>query len=259
MNDFLAQVGENTAPELEPHKDKTTVGEVDYYHRLTQGSDEWHELRMGMLTASTFSKVLTSTLKIADSDASRTNLYDLAAQRINPVIEPGFSSFDMERGHTEECLAKIVYAEHYGAVKDCGFVINNSLGFPVGFSPDGMVGDDGLVENKSRMNKLQIKTIIEGFDGENIAVPKEFMMQVQVGLWVTKRKWCDFISYSNGLNMFVTRVEPDSAFFEKIEEAAIESERKVTAAIEQFYSALKGAAIRQQPVEYYNHHEDIVT
>jgi len=67
---------------------------------------------------------------------------------------------------------------------------------------DGLVGKDGLIEIKSRIQKHQIKTIIDD------EVPLEYMLQIQTGLIVSERKWCDFISYSNGMPMFVKRVYP---------------------------------------------------
>ena len=77
-------------------------------------------------------------------------------------------------------------------------------------SPDGLVGDLGLIEVKGRMAKYQVQTILEHIAPPDAAsiIPMEFMLQVQDGLFVTEREWCDFISYSNGLNMAVIRVRP---------------------------------------------------
>jgi len=261
MNDLIAEPFVMDQPE--PHEDVTTIGNVGFYHRLQQGCDEWLMLRMGMITASEFVKLITTTLKIANNETSRNYIYELAAQRMNPVIEPHYMNFDMERGHTEEVLAKMVYARELSKVDDCGFIVNTKLGLKVGCSPDGLVGDDGMIEVKSRANKLQIKTIVEGFDCDlidtdsaEIPVPKQFMMQIQAQLWVSGRDWCDFISYSNGLNMIITRVYPDHEYFDVIEAAAISTEKRIAETIDQVNDALKKTG-RWYPVEYYNHHEDI--
>ena len=257
MNDQIAEPFINPPAEKPPHEDFETVGDRRYYHRLQQGCDEWLELRMGMVTASEVSKLLTPTLKLANNETSRNYVYEMAAKRMHPIIEPNYIGFDMERGHTEEVLAKIVYAKHYEPVKDCGFIINSSLGFPVGCSPDGLIGDDGLIEVKSRANKLQVKTIIEGFDVNRIEVPKAFMLQIQAQLWVSGRGWCDFVSYSNGFNMFITRVFPDAEYFEAIEGAVAVAEEKIKNAVAGVMSALD-LCDRWHQVEYYNHHEDIM-
>lgn len=260
MNDIIAEPFVMDQPE--PHEDFEAVGDRRFYHRLQQGCDEWLMLRMGMITASEISKLVTPTLKIANNETSRGYIYEMAAHRMNPVIEPHYMSFDMERGHTEEVLAKAVYQKHYEQTSECGFIINHALGFPVGCSPDALVGDDGLIEVKSRANKLQIKTIVEGFDGDvvdgggGISVPKQFMLQIQAQLWVSGRDWCDFISYSNGLNMIVTRVFPQQEYFDVIEGAALSTEEKINEVLKKTMQALE-AHDRWHPVEYYNHHEDI--
>lgn len=256
MNDLIASPF--VMEQHEPHEDAETIGNAKYYHRLQQGCDEWLMMRMGMITASCFSKLVTPTLKIANNETSRAYIYEIAAERMNPVIEPHYTSFDMERGHTEEVLAKVVYGREIAKVDECGFIVNTKLGFNVGCSPDGLVGDDGMIEVKSRANKLQIKTIIEGFDssGPEITVPKQYMLQIQAQLWVSGRDWCDFISYSNGLNMIVTRVYPMPEYFDVIEAVAISSEEAITETIERVHSALEKTG-RWYPVEYYNHHEDI--
>jgi hypothetical protein len=134
-------------------------------------------------------------------------------------------SFDMMRGHTEEILARDLYARHYSPVTECGFITNDSLGFLVGYSPDGLVGEDGLIEIKSAKAKIQVERITNG------GMPNEHYAQVQTGLWVTGRKWCDFISYSNGMKMMTVRVKADPSYHALIEQAAISFEAKVNEVI----------------------------
>lgn len=185
------------------------------YHPLViQGSDEWHSLRCGMLTASEIERIVTPTLKAASNDKERQHLYELMAQRISKYVEPQYVSDAMLRGQVEEETARNIYAEKYSPVEQCGFITNNKWGFMLGYSPDGLVGADGLIEIKRRFQKYQVQTIAEN------AMPVEFQIQVQSALLISERKWCDFISYSGGLPMFVERILPDPEIHEAIIAAA---------------------------------------
>lgn len=245
---------------LPPHQDITAIGHVNYYHRLTQGSQEWHDLRRGMLTASTISKFITpSTLKIANNNDTRTAVYELAAKRVTNMPEDNFVSYAMERGNLEEVEARILYSKTFAPVAECGFITNTRLGFPVGFSPDGLVGDDGIIENKSRDPKFQMQTIAEHLvtkDDANL-IPRDFMLQVQTGLFVTERKWCDFTSYSNGFNMLAIRVEPIPIYQEKLEEAATVSEKAIRSCVNQYRDAMADKSNRIIPVQWIDHNEEI--
>jgi len=176
---------------------------IIYHNDLIQGSDEWHAARCGLLTASEVKLILTPTLKIAANDKTRAHVWELLAQRLTRYTEPSYIGDAMLRGWRDEILARDLYSQHYAPVTEAGFITNDRWGFTLGYSPDGLVGDDGLIECKSRAQKFQIQTIAEN------EVPAEFMLQLQTGLLVTRREWVDFISYSGGLPMFVKRVLPD--------------------------------------------------
>jgi hypothetical protein len=196
-----------------------------YHHNIEQGTPEWHDLRRGVLTSTAIRTLITPTGKLAENDKTRAHVYEVAAQRITGRTEDSYTSFDMMRGHVEEILARDLYSLTYEPVTECGFITNDSLGFTVGYSPDGLVGDDGLIEIKSAKAKIQVQRIADG------AMPTEHIAQVQTGLWVTGRKWCDFISYSNGMKMMVVRVNADPAYHAVIEQAAHAFEAKVAEVI----------------------------
>ena len=185
-----------------------------YHYDLYQGSDEWYAARCGMLTASEMSLILTPTLKIASNEKTRAHAWELLAQRITGYVEPHYLGDEMVRGQVEEVAARKAYNDHFAPVREVGFVTSSRWGFTLGYSPDGLVGDDGLIEIKSRRQRFQIETILAN------APPPEFMLQMQTGLLVTGRKWCDFISYSGGLPMIVCRVLPDERLQSAIIEAA---------------------------------------
>lgn len=200
---------------------------IKYYHDIVQGTDEWLQLKQGVLSASTLKNVITpSKLKLSAAATARLFYDDILSQRIDKTPQPNFMSFDMIRGHEDEPYAIEQYEKKYNCeVRHCGFIINSKLGFPLGYSPDALVGDDGLVEIKSRVPKYQIKTILDHIAGRSAEiVPGEFMIQLQTGLLVTERKWIDFISFCNGNQMVTIRVEPLPAFQEAIEAAAISFE-----------------------------------
>ncbi len=194
---------------------------ITYYPDVFQGSDEWLALRRGLITASEMSLLLTPTQKVAANDKSRAHVYELLAQRISGYTEPHYIGSDMLRGQEDEILARALYAEKIAPVQECGFVTNDKWGFTIGYSPDALVGDDGLIECKSRRQKFQVQTIIEG------GMPEDFLLQVQTGLLVTERKWLDFVSYSGGLPMFPCRVLPDAAIQDAIVAAAIAAEKQI--------------------------------
>ena len=218
---------------------------ITYHTDIVQGSDEWLELRRGILTASEMHLIITPTLKVASNDKERAHVYEIAAQRITGYVEPSYISDDMLRGHEDEIDARIAYGKNYAPVTEIGFITNGSFGFNVGFSPDGLVGDDGLIEIKSRRQKLQIQTIIEGSAS---APMKDAMIQMQTGLLVTGRSWCDYISYSGGLEMVTIRVLPDYTMQAAIIEAAIAFEARVQAVIVK-YHAIRESGARLIPTE----------
>lgn len=198
---------------------------VTYHPNLIQGSDAWLKARCGMLTASEMKLIVTPTLKAASNDKERSHLFELLAQRITGYVEPHYISDDMLRGMNDEAEARALYHKTWGAVADVGFITNDKFGFNIGYSPDGLVGEDGLIECKSRRQKYQVQTIVENVPGE-VCVP-DYMIQVQTGLMVAEREWCDLISYSGGLPMVALRVYPDGEVQQAIIEAATAFEKRL--------------------------------
>lgn len=216
---------------------------IKYHANLVQGTDEWFAARCGLLTASEMKFVVTPTLKVADNDKTRAHLYELLAQRVNNYVEPSYVSDDMMRGRNDEFDAKITYTEHYEQVQDMGFVTNDKWGFTLGYSPDGLVGEDGQIESKSRRQKFQTETIING------VLPDEYKIQVQTGLLVTERKWCDFISYCGGMPMFTIRVEPDKIIQDAVITAATSFHEKMDEMLSVYTNRLTDKTFRLVPTE----------
>lgn len=219
---------------------------IKYYPELIQGSDEWLAARCGLLTASAIKTLLTPTLKLASNDKERAHIYEIAAQRINQFVEPSYINDDMLRGQEDEVSARILYAERFALVEDMGLIVNDKWGFPIGYSPDGLVGADGLIEVKSRRQKFQVETLVKSVPDQTI--PDDYILQIQTGLLVSERDWCDFISYSGGMPMCVIRVFPDQKMQDAILEAAGAFEARVQAVIRKYQDTLNSDA-RLVPTE----------
>lgn len=186
------------------------------YPDMIQGSDEWYAARCGLLTASEMRHIITpSKLQYASNDKERGHLYELVAQRIGKYVEPTYIGDDMLRGQADEIYAREIYNKRYAPLQSVGFIANDKWDFTLGYSPDALtVCGEGQIECKSRRQKYQIETIISG------EIPSEYLIQLQTGLLVSERKWCDFVSYSGGLPMFVKRVLPDENTQKAIIDAA---------------------------------------
>lgn len=216
---------------------------ITYHREVIQGSDEWHALRCGLITASELKLLLTPTLKRANNDKSRAHVWELAAQRITRYVEPSYVSDDMLRGHEDEFLARQLYSERIAPVEEVGFVTNDAFGFVLGCSPDGLVGDDGMIECKSRRQKYQVQTIVEHWrDG---IVPDDYTLQIQTEMLVCDRRWCELLSFSGGLPMPVIRIERDSAICEAIVDACGAAEAAIAAVVADYAAAVEARGFIQ--------------
>lgn len=175
-------------------------------------------------------------IKLATGDTASGYLRTLAAERITGRVVDSPTSRAMERGILDEPYARDAYAEHRGVTVDTvGFMVRDSgLGWRIGYSPDGLVSDDGLIEVKSRAAKVQLEHILAG------AVPTENMAQIQGGLYVSGRSWIDYVSYCGGMALWTVRVEPDLRWFDLIEETVTRAEQTITTYVEQYRAATTG-------------------
>jgi hypothetical protein len=223
-----------------------TAGEVvsiDIFDTLEQGSDQWLAARCGIITASQMGKLITPTLKTADNETSRGLTLTLAAERITGEVEFVYPTHDMQRGTEDEPVARQVYADNYAPVDEVGFILRTEDTYRIGYSPDGLVGTDGLIEIKSRKPHVHIKTILSG------KPPAENMAQLMVGLFVTGRRWIDYCSFSAGLPFWVTRVYPDPAWFTAITSAAEAFETNVADVISRYNNETAGLPMTEKRLE----------
>lgn len=187
---------------------------VTIYETLEQGGDEWLQARCGLVTASTIGKLITpSTLKPAMNDTARSLIETLVIESITGRVEYVHPNAAMQRGNRDEPWARHEYENLVqAAVTEVGFVRYDGPDYVLGYSPDGLVEDSGLIEIKSRSPRIQMQTIIAD------KVPAANMAQIQCGLFVTGRTWLDYVSYSNGMPLYTKRVLPDQRWAEAIDQ-----------------------------------------
>ena len=167
------------------------------FHNVEQNSPEWFDLRKGKFTASTFKDLFMKETTQGFQDA----LYKVAYERLTNESPESFSNEWMQRGSELEPEAREWYElETYNKVHNGGFFEHSEW---IGASPDGLVGDDGLIEIKCPKYSTMIGYLI------NKELPKTYEWQVHGQLWVADRQWCDFVAYHPKLQPLIIRVERD--------------------------------------------------
>ena len=216
------------------------------YRDLIQGSEDWLAARRGIVTASVVGQLVTpKTIRPADNDTSRTLTMLLVAERITGWTDPVYVSDDMARGTADEPIARDAYSRHVGLpVAELGFMVRDDWGFPIGYSPDGLVGDDGLIEVKSRRQKKHLATILAD------EVPLENMAQIQCGLLVSGREWCDYVSFCGGMPLWTKRVTPDVRWAAAIVLAVQTFETTATSMVAIYEHAVIGLPMTER-IEYF--------
>jgi putative phage-type endonuclease len=181
---------------------------------IIQGSPEWHAIRLGKVTASRIADVCARTK--TGWGASRKNyMAELVAERLTGVRMEGFTNAAMQWGTEQEPEARMAYEFYRDAtVATVGFVPHYSIA-DTGASPDGLVGDDGLVEIKCPNTATHIETLLGG------SCPEKYFLQMQWQMACTRRQWCDFASYDprlpESMRLFVDHVKRDDIAIAAIE------------------------------------------
>lgn len=188
---------------------------------IDQGSEEWLKLRLGVATASNFDKIITTTGK--ESESLKKYALQLATELMLETPEPSFKNDVMARGNELESLARDAYQEQTFNVVEQITMFKSACG-NFGYSPDGIigdpdniVGDGGLVEIKCPIATTHFKYLLDN------KMPTDYWQQVQGGLWVSQRKWIDFVSFNSYFKdkkLFIVRVERDEEYIAKLAELA---------------------------------------
>jgi len=176
---------------------------------VPQLSNEWFAARAGIPTASCFDKIITSDGK--PSKQAEKYLFQLAGEAITGKKADGYSNAIIERGVEMEPEARGLYE----LINDVE-VQEVGLCYPdeqkkYSYSPDGLIGEDGQIEIKCPIISTHVEYLLKD------KLPAAYHRQVQGGLLITGREWCDFVSYHPGIKPFIFRVERDKEFLKKLE------------------------------------------
>jgi len=181
---------------------------------VIQGSDQWKALRLGKVTASRVADVVART-KTGYGASRAKYAAQLIAERLTGVPAETYTNAAMQHGNDTEPEARNAYCFYSGnAVEEVAFVPHPTIA-EAGCSPDGLVGDDGLVEIKAPQTATHLETLL----GQNI--PSKYITQVQFQMACTGRKWCDWVSYDprmpESMRLFVMRLHRDDKQIAELE------------------------------------------
>lgn len=197
---------------------------------VEQGTDEWFALRYGWVTASRFKDVLSNGRGGAPSKTRLSYMYQLAGEALTDMRQESFTSEYMEWGTETEPQARDTYEFVTGSTVDQVAFIQHGQNRKIGCSPDGLVGDDGLIEIKCPKTSNQIETFLSG------KMPTQHKPQVQGQLWLSNREWCDFISFDPRINgdasYFCTRVYRDDEYIKELAHKCYQFEDELKQMIE---------------------------
>lgn len=183
---------------------------------LEQGTPEWLAARAGMVTASRIEDVLAK-IKTGEAAARRDYRSQLVAEILTgKPQENGYQSPEMIWGNETEPLARSAFELSRNVLVDqVGFVYHPSIE-RAGASPDGLVGDDGLIEIKCPKTSTHLQYLLDG------VVPAKYQPQMQFQMACTGRKWCVFVSHDprlpEKLNLFIATLPRDEKRIEQMEE-----------------------------------------
>lgn len=181
---------------------------------IAQGTDEWKQARLGKATASRIADIVAKTK--SGYGASRANYAaQLIAERLTGNPAESYTNAAMQHGTDTEPQARAAYVFMTdNAVQECGFIPHPFIAM-AGASPDGLIGDDGLVELKCPLTATHIEFLLSG------NVPDKYVKQVYWQIACTGRKWCDFVSFDprmpSELQLKIIRIERDENVIAELE------------------------------------------
>jgi putative phage-type endonuclease len=190
-----------------------------------QGSDGWLAERAGRVTASQ----ITNCLMAKTTAGYQNYMSTLIVERLTGKPVETFKSAAMDHGNETEARARAFYEIETGnPVFEVGFIRHPEIEWS-GASPDGVIGEDGLVEIKCPQPTKHIKNLTGG------SIDRVYTLQMQWQMACTGRQWCDFVSFNpdfpDHLQMKIQHVRRDQGVIAEIEAAIItylaETEQKL--------------------------------
>lgn len=205
-----------------------------------QGTLEWKQARAGHVTASRIADVMAKSKTAGYEATTRANYRaEIIVELLTGIpYEDGYRSKDMERGTEMEPYAREAYRQQSNSViTQIGFVLHPKIAWS-GASPDGLVGDDGLMEIKCPKSKTHLIYLI------NDKVPADYEKQMLWQMACTGREWCDFVSYDNRFptnkQLFIKRLYRHKTKIKEIEDAVIKFNEEIDRALSKLGVSTEG-------------------
>ena len=197
---------------------------------IEQRSEDWFAIRLGKVTASRVADVIAKT-KTGYSTSRENYMAQLVVERLTQTKAESYTNAAMQWGTDQEPFARAAYEAAQGVmVEEVGFVPHPTIEW-AGASPDGLVGDDGLVEIKCPNTATMIEALLTG------KVPTKYFTQMQFQMACTGTKFCDYVVFDPRMpakaQLFVTRVNRDDAYIAEIEAEIIKFLAEVESQVQQ--------------------------
>lgn len=173
-------------------------------YNFEQRTEDWYNIRKGKMTASNAETI------IANGKGLETYIYNLMAEYYSSAEKESYINADMQRGIDLEPEARLEFEFYTGLdVQEVGFVEYNDF---IGVSPDGLVGDDGLIEIKCPNDSIYFKLLLSN------NIKPEYIAQMQMQLYVTDRQYCYFVSYNPNFekSLYIKKITRDEEMIEKL-------------------------------------------
>ena len=191
-------------------------------YNIIQGSPEWFNMRVGKVTAS-HAQAIGNNGKGLD-----TYLLEVVSEMFSSAQKDQYSNEHTERGNELEPLARSMYElQENVEVEEIGFAEYNDF---VGCSPDGLVGDDGMIEIKCPDDKTYFNLLM------NEKIDNAYIWQCQMNMLILERKWCDLVFYNPNFekSMKIFRLEPDKEMFSRLKEGFAKAEKEIIRMISKY-------------------------
>ena len=175
-----------------------------YRYDIIQRTPEWIEIKRGKMSASNAETI------IANGKGLETYIYNLMAEYYSSAEKENYINADMQRGIDLEPEARLEFEFYTNLdVQEVGFIEYNEF---IGVSPDGLIGDDGLIEIKCPNDSIYFKVLLS----DNIK--PEYIAQMQMQMYVTDRQYCYFVSYNPNFekSLYIKKINRDKEMIEKL-------------------------------------------
>lgn len=204
---------------------------------IEQRTDDWFAVRLGKVTASRVADLMAKT-KTGYSTSRENYLSQLVLERITGTKAESFNNAAMQWGTEQEPFARAAYeAAQDVMVEEQGFAPHPTIEM-AGASPDGLVGDDGLVEIKCPNTSTMIETLLTE------KVPAKYLAQMQFQMACTGRKWCDYVVFDPRMpakaQLFIKRVNRDDKFIAEMEAEIVKFLAEVQSQVEKLNAIIEG-------------------